>query len=136
MKKKRNKATFGIPQPGRAEPVVDDGRNVEALARRRIELTNRAEERGLDWQSRVSSLDADDDGLMVAALATLLGVSVRHAFDLDLSIDELEKLALRSQADREAVYRLAFGLTPEEYKTLAPQDAAAEPPLSKGKRGE
>ena len=101
--------------------MVDPGQNQEALARRRAELSARADERDIDWQLQVKGLPTDDDGLMVAALATLLGVGVREAFDPDLSVEELERHAEGSQAEQEMRYRLAFGYTPEELRAAVEQ---------------
>jgi hypothetical protein len=104
----------------------------EALARRRAELSARADERGIDWQSQVKGLPTDDDRLMVAALATLLGVDAHEAFDPAFSVDELERRAERSQAEQETRYKLAFGYTPEELRAAVEQKLHAPPTKSAG----
>ena len=98
--------------------MVDPAEEQEALARRRAELSARADERGIDGKSQLEGLPTDDDGLMVAALATLLGVDVRQAFAPEVSVEELERNAERSQAEQEMRYRLAWGYTPQELETL------------------
>jgi hypothetical protein len=99
--------------------LADPAQDQEALGRRRAELSARADERSIDWQSEVERLPTGDDGEVVAALATLLGVSIREAFNPDLSVEELERNAERSQAEHELRYRLAFGFTPEELRTTS-----------------
>jgi hypothetical protein len=104
---------------------------VNVLAERRAELVSLAERRGVDWQPLVKGLPdeglPDEDGLMVAALATLLGIDVVQAFDPESSA---EQLALRSErvrvehelrdelsyrsTDLAAAERVSRGITPEE----------------------
>ena len=73
----------------------------DPLARRRDELTARAEMRNIDWRAQLEGLPRDDDGLMVAALASLLGVNIRRAFDVETRLEDLERLSLRSEVEKE-----------------------------------
>jgi|SwirhirootsSR2_FD_contig_31_17026674_length_361_multi_2_in_0_out_0_1 hypothetical protein len=67
------------------------------LSSRRRELESRARERGLDVDAHLKELDAsgggDDDGLVVAALASVLGLPIRQVFDASARLDELERSA-------------------------------------------
>jgi len=65
----------------------------ELLSSRRRELEGLARERGLDADKPLQELDASDDGLAVAALATMLGLPIQDAFDASVRLDELERSA-------------------------------------------
>ena len=65
----------------------------ESLSSRRRELENRARQRGLDVDSSLQKLDPSGDGLVVAFLATMLGLPIRGAFDVSAPLDELERSA-------------------------------------------
>jgi hypothetical protein len=69
------------------------GMQNEFLSSRRRELESRARNRGLDVDARLEGLDASDDGLIVAVLASLLGLPIKDAFDGSAQLDELERTA-------------------------------------------
>jgi hypothetical protein len=63
------------------------------LSSRRRELEGRARERGLDIDAHLEKLDASDDGLVVAALGSMLGLPIRQVFDVSVRLDEIEDSA-------------------------------------------
>ena len=63
------------------------------LSSRRRELEGRARERGLDVDAHLEKLDASDDGLVVAALGSMLGLPIRQVFDVSVRLDEIEDSA-------------------------------------------
>jgi hypothetical protein len=63
------------------------------LSSRRRELETRARERGLDVDALLEKLDASNDGLVVAALGSMLGLPIRQVFDASARLDELERSA-------------------------------------------
>lgn len=65
------------------------------LTQRSRQLAMLAERRGIDWRSRMGNLPQTDPRVVVAALATMLGFSVAHAFDERLSIEDLEERSQR-----------------------------------------
>jgi hypothetical protein len=80
---------------------------VNVLAERRAELVSLAERRGVDWQPQVAGFP-DEDGVMVAALATLLGIDVLQAFDPESSTEELALRAERVRVEHELRDELAY----------------------------
>jgi hypothetical protein len=81
----------------------------DALARRRGELTGHADERGIDWKGELEGLPADDDGLMVAALASLLGLDIQRVFAVETSLGDLERDSLRLRVEKEVREELVYG---------------------------
>jgi hypothetical protein len=69
------------------------------LASRRAELTELADQRGIDWKAEFEGLPTDDDGLMVAALGGLLGLGIRRVFDTETPLHDLEQQALTLEAE-------------------------------------
>ena len=65
----------------------------ELLSSRRREIEALARERGLDVDKPLEELDASGDGLVVAALATMLGLPIRGAFDASVRLNEVERSA-------------------------------------------
>jgi hypothetical protein len=66
----------------------------EQFVKTRIkELTKRAESQGINWKAKTKQRPQDDIGLLMAALATLLGVSVIDVFDERLSMGEIQAKA-------------------------------------------
>ena len=55
------------------------------------ELTKLADARQIDWQSSLKGIASHDDRRRVAAIATLLELSVGDVFNPQLSISEVEK---------------------------------------------
>jgi hypothetical protein len=79
------------------------------LAKRRAELTSRAEQRGIDWKAKLDGADMDDDGFLVAALASLLGVDIQRVFDPESALDRLERESARIELEKEIRDELAYG---------------------------
>ena len=77
------------------------------LASRRRELEGRARERGLDVDAHLEKLDVSDDGLVVAALASMLGLPIRQAFDASVRLDELERSANEAARPQQLLERHA-----------------------------
>ena len=63
------------------------------LSSRRRELESRARERGLDVDSHLARLDASDEGLVIVALGSMLGLPIRQVFDVSVRLDEIERSA-------------------------------------------
>jgi hypothetical protein len=70
------------------------------LAQRADELAARAESAGIDWRAKTKSLPQGHIGLLTAALATLLGIDIRHALDLNRSLSDLMQQCSAAQALR------------------------------------
>jgi hypothetical protein len=51
----------------------------------------RADERGIDWKSKIETLPQDDEGLIIVFLASFLGLTMEGALDQDKTLDELEQ---------------------------------------------
>jgi len=101
-----------IPKSG---PSVYGGSELDtaALSERRRQLEARAEQQGIDVQARLRGLPLEDDGVMVGALATLLGLNVRGAFDAGMDLDELTRMSEERRAEQwtpEMVQRYATEL--------------------------
>ena len=71
-----------------------------ALSERRRQLQARAEQQGVDLQSRLEGLPLDDDGVIMGALATLLGLPITSAFDAAIDLDELTRLSEERRAEQ------------------------------------
>jgi len=78
---------------------MEDPTEGRFLADRRQQLSSRAREREIDWESAVENLPQDDDGLMIVVLATLLEVDVQDALHGSKMLDEMERE--KEQRDRE-----------------------------------
>jgi hypothetical protein len=83
---------------------------VDVLVERRAELVSLAERRGADWRPLVEGLP-DEDRVMVAALATLLGIDVVQAINSDSSAEELALRAERVRVEHELREALAYRST-------------------------
>jgi hypothetical protein len=71
-----------------------------ALSERRRELQARAEQQGVDLQAGLRGLPLDDDGLILGALATLLGLNIMRAFDEGVDLDELTRFSEERRAEQ------------------------------------
>jgi hypothetical protein len=65
--------------------------NQSTLRKRRQELQDLCEKQKLNWKERVKGLPENDDGIIVAALATTLNFNLRKAFNPSTPIPELER---------------------------------------------
>ena len=74
--------------------------NSTALLKRRQELQLHCEQQKINWKESVKNLPNDDDGVILAALATALKFSLRGAFDPSKSLADLE--SERKIAENEA----------------------------------
>jgi hypothetical protein len=93
----------------------------DALARRRAELTGHADERSIDWKGQLEGLPTDDDGLMVAALASLLGLDIQRVFDVETRLGDLERDSLRLRVEKEVRDELVYGAHPHMPEYGAPR---------------
>lgn len=83
------------------------------LSSRRRELETRARERGLDVDALLEKLDASNDGLVVAALGSMLGLPIRQVFDASARLDEVERSANEMARPQQLLERQA-----EHWKEL------------------
>jgi len=82
----------------------------EELIARRRELQAMADQQNIDWKTRLSSLPQDDDGLIVAALGTILGLNARRALDESITLNELLRYSEErrtGEVNRELIERYA-----------------------------
>jgi hypothetical protein len=77
------------------------------LSSRRRELEARARERGLDVGAQLEKLGGSDDGLVVAALASMLALPIRQVFDGHTPLDELERSANEAAQPQQLLERHA-----------------------------
>jgi hypothetical protein len=68
--------------------VQTQGKSLEA---RRQELISRANEKGIDFESKIEDLPQDDEGLIVVALATLLELDSRDVLETNRTLEEIER---------------------------------------------
>jgi hypothetical protein len=73
--------------------------NSETLAKRRHQLEHQCELEKLNWKERIKGLPTDDDGVIVAALSTLLKFRLRAAFEPSKSLTELDRERKTSEAE-------------------------------------
>jgi hypothetical protein len=65
--------------------------NQAALRKRRQELQDLCEQQKLNWRERIKGLPENDDGVVSAALATLLKFNLRGSLDVSKPLAELER---------------------------------------------
>jgi hypothetical protein len=81
-------------------------KSVGEFTRNRVEeLVERAERKGVDWKAKTSGLAQDDERVLIAALATSLGIDAIQALDERLSLEELDERSRRMAEQAEAVER-------------------------------
>jgi hypothetical protein len=73
----------------------------DALANRRRELTAYAEQQGIQWERELEGLPLHDDGLVVAAVASLLDLDIQRVFAEEVNLRDLERESLRLQVESE-----------------------------------
>jgi hypothetical protein len=73
------------------------------LRKRRKELEQLCEQQKLNWRERIKGLAENDDGVILAALATCLNFSLRGAFNPGKPLADLER---ESKVSREQVKQL------------------------------
>jgi hypothetical protein len=56
-------------------------------------LKQRADQRKIDWRAQTRDLSQDDTRVMIAALATSLGIDAIQALDEGVALEQLEKEA-------------------------------------------
>jgi hypothetical protein len=81
----------------------------ELFRKRRQDLLDLAQRKGIDTKNLTDNITQDDDPLNVAALATFLGYDVRFAFDSTLDVNNFDQQFenLRQQREELARERLA-----------------------------
>jgi hypothetical protein len=69
------------------------------LRKRKQEMQDLCEQQKMNWKERIKGLPQNDDGVILAALATLLNFNLRGAFDPSKPLAQLE-LEKKASEDR------------------------------------
>ena len=77
----------------------------DSLSGRRQELIDRANERGIDWESAIEGLSQDI--AIIYTLATLLGLDIWDALDVDKPLSVLEREAALMESGEQSA-RMRF----------------------------
>jgi hypothetical protein len=86
--------------------------NSETLQKRRQQLEHQCEQEKVNWKERIKGLPADDDGVIAAALATLLKFRLRAVFDPSKSLRELDRERKASEEEARKLDDLRRRLAP------------------------
>ena len=94
------------------EDLEGPAMNSETFAKRRQQLEHQCEQEKLNWKERIKGLPTDDDGVIVAALSTLLKFRLRGAFDPSKSLSELDRERKASEEEARKLDDLRRRLAP------------------------
>jgi hypothetical protein len=86
--------------------------NQATLQKRRQELQNLCEKQKLNWKERIKGLPENDDGVIVAALATCLHLSLRGVFNPSKPLAELEREGKAAEDQAKPLENLRRRLAP------------------------